>query len=131
MDSPSHASGEMNGITRCAPVFAVASPPDIARYYAATLGFSVQGAPLQEYAIVVRDGYEIHFIDRHSEASGAARGDKGGAYFTVGDPDSIFDELRTAGAIIHYPPTDQLYGMRDFAVLDPEGYWLCFGKKIG
>lgn len=116
-------------IFSCAPVFSVSNPVDAAQYYRDCLGFEIKGAPVKEYAIVQRGGFEIHLIDRHDQNERAKAGDQGGAYLTVDDPDQLYHELLGRGARIHYPPTDQAYGMRDFAVLDSDGYWLCFGVR--
>jgi len=120
----------MSKITYCSPVFAVADPIAAATYYANKHGFVIEGNPVKEYAIVSRDAHEIHFIDRHSSDPLSEYGDRGGAYMLVSDPDALYEELVKRGAAIKYPPTDQFYGLRDFAVIDPYGYCLCFGKRL-
>ena len=120
----------MSKITYCSPVFAVADPLAAAAYYANKLGFVIKGNPVKEYAIVSRDAHEIHFIDRHSSDPISDSGDRGGAYMLVIDPDALYEELIQRGASIKYPPTDQSYGLRDFAIIDPYGYWVCFGTRL-
>jgi len=42
----------------------------------------------------------------------------------------LYRELTSAGAAVVYEPTVQLYGMKEFAVRDPNGYVLGFGQQI-
>jgi uncharacterized glyoxalase superfamily protein PhnB len=122
----------MNQIQRCSPVFAVANPPRLADYYADKLGFTIVGDAMQEYAIVSRGGFEIHFHLAEHKSADALETDeyRGGAYFLVDDPDSIYEELIGRGTNIQYAPEDRPYGMRDFSVRDLEGNSICFGKML-
>jgi uncharacterized glyoxalase superfamily protein PhnB len=52
-------------------------------------------------------------------------------YFTVEEVDALFDELRAKGADIVCEPEDQVYGMREFQVRDPDGHLLAFGQLAG
>ncbi|HJU72587.1 MAG TPA: VOC family protein [Gemmatimonadaceae bacterium] len=51
-------------------------------------------------------------------------------YFVVGDADELYEFQRANGVEILQPPTDQHYGLRDFAVKDLHGYVLSFGHYI-
>ena len=117
-------------LLKIAPVFAVADPRTTALYYEIVFGFVVEGKSAFDYAVVSRDGCEIHFITRPLDAP-TTKGNKGGTYITVEDPDALYEEFMSRGAGILYPPIDQPYGQRDFGVHDPEGYSLLFGKKLG
>ncbi len=48
-------------------------------------------------------------------------------YLVVEDPDAHHDRARAAGAEIVMPLTDQPYGSREYAALDPEGNVWSFG----
>ncbi len=48
-------------------------------------------------------------------------------YVVVADPDAHHARAAEAGAEIVMPPTDQDYGSRDYAALDPEGNVWSFG----
>jgi len=115
-------------IHSCAPVFAVADPLAAARYYEGIFGFKISIQTSPSYAIVSRDGCEIHFMERPPGAP-VSKGAIGGAFVSVDDPDAFYREVLARGASVIYPPTDQYYGQRDFTVHDPDGYWLCFGRK--
>ena len=49
-------------------------------------------------------------------------------FFWVSDVEAMHDEISTKGARIVYPPTVQPYGMKEFAIRDPNGYVLGFGQ---
>jgi uncharacterized glyoxalase superfamily protein PhnB len=51
-------------------------------------------------------------------------------WFDVLDVDAVYDELKSAGADILYPPADRHYGVRDFMVRDPDGYYYVVGSRI-
>jgi uncharacterized glyoxalase superfamily protein PhnB len=51
-------------------------------------------------------------------------------YVFVPAADALCAEFEAKGAIIHNPPEDQPYGLRDFAVEDPEGHRLVFGAPL-
>lgn len=44
------------------------------------------------------------------------------------DVEALHGELVLKGAIIVYPPIIQPYGMKEFAIRDPNGYVLGFGQ---
>ena len=48
-------------------------------------------------------------------------------YLVVDDPDAHHDRAVAAGATIVMPLTDQDYGSREYAAVDPEGNVWCFG----
>jgi catechol 2,3-dioxygenase-like lactoylglutathione lyase family enzyme len=54
----------------------------------------------------------------------------GSLYITVDDVDALAEEIGTK-AMLEYGPTDQPHGMREIAIVDPEGYLLVFGQPIG
>lgn len=52
------------------------------------------------------------------------------AYFWVDDADGFFEELRSRGARVKYPPGVKKYGVREFCVTDLDGYQLAFGQEV-
>jgi uncharacterized glyoxalase superfamily protein PhnB len=50
-------------------------------------------------------------------------------FLWVDDVESLFGELGRKGAEVVYAPTVQPYGMKEFAVRDPNGYVLGFGQE--
>lgn len=117
----------MPQIHRCSPVFPVGDLEKMVGHYVRILGFRLIEDGFSDYARVTRDDFEVHF----RRVAGAHDGEqeyRGGAYFEVEDPDALFAELDGRGAKIHYAPEDRPYGMRDFAVVDPDGFTLRFGR---
>jgi lactoylglutathione lyase len=50
-------------------------------------------------------------------------------YVVVDDVNSLMDEV-TGRAQIAMPLIDQFYGMREFAIFDPDGYLITFAQRI-
>jgi uncharacterized glyoxalase superfamily protein PhnB len=49
-------------------------------------------------------------------------------FFWVNDVEALHGELELKGATVVYAPVVQPYGMKEFAVRDPNGYVLGFGQ---
>ena len=104
-------------------------------YYCDVLGFTrprLWGEP-PGFAMPFRDGYiimlamveELKEIPTNHKLTGGWD-----AYFWVtGGVETLFEEFKSNGAIIHYEPQHkEYYGHLEFAVLDPDGYLLAFGE---
>ena len=121
-------------IVRGAPYFLV---PDVAAagdYYRDVLGFEREyaaGNP-PEFAIYSRNGSAIMFR-RAAEAAlicpNEAQGGTWDVFYWVEALDALFEQLTRLGATVVYSPTVQPYGIREFAVRDPNGYVLGFGEE--
>jgi catechol 2,3-dioxygenase-like lactoylglutathione lyase family enzyme len=59
--------------------------------------------------------------DSEALAALLAKGALAGAFFNSDDLDATFARLRAAGTEIVEEPTEQFWGVRDFAVRDPSG----------
>jgi catechol 2,3-dioxygenase-like lactoylglutathione lyase family enzyme len=80
------------------------------------------GAPSQPgIAIVLTNYLNGSPADRDAVAGLVAKGALNGVHFRSEDVDSTFETVRSAGAEIVQEPTDQFWGVRDFAVRDPAG----------
>ncbi len=80
------------------------------------------GAPSQpDVNIVITNFLNGSPADREHVASLVAKGALGGVHFRTDDVDDTFEKVRAAGAEIVQEPTDQFWGVRDFAVRDPSG----------
>lgn len=98
------------------------------KYYTAILGFT-EDFKLEAYAGLVLDGVAIHLS---GPANPGMKKALGGAHFCieVDEVDTYFNTISRKGALIAVPLEDRYYGMRDFAVNDPDGNTLVFGKTI-
>jgi uncharacterized glyoxalase superfamily protein PhnB len=111
-----------------APVLPVDNAAQTAEYYRETLGFVVaalQGDP-PYYAIVGRDGVEIHLSEREDTSKPIERC---AVYVYVNDVDSLFEEYQRRGVEMFAPPERQESGMREFELCDPNGHFLTFGQQ--
>jgi catechol 2,3-dioxygenase-like lactoylglutathione lyase family enzyme len=103
--------------TTSVPVLAVAELLRSVAWYE-RLGFSTV-ATYDRYAVLVLDGAEVHLSVMEQVSSPQAA--TGGAYLRVGDADAVFARWTAMGAPILAPPTDQPYGVREFATEDLDG----------
>lgn len=49
---------------------------------------------------------------------------------TTGDVDALAKGIQSRGGVLDQPPTDQHWGMRDFALTDPDGFKLTIAKIL-
>ena len=121
-------------IVRSAPYFPVPDVASIGAYYRDVLGFRCEyaaGDP-PEFALCVRGASSIMFR-RVANAGLISPNEKQGGtwdvFLWVDDVDALHDELTRKGADVVYAPVVQHYGMKEFAVRDPNGYVLGCGQK--
>ncbi len=116
--------------------FVLVDDPEAAlAFYRDTLGLEVRndvargefrwitvGAASQpEVGIVLTNYLNGSPADVDALAALLATGAMNGVHFRTDDLDATFEKLRASGAEIVQEPTDQSWGMRDFAVRDPSG----------
>jgi hypothetical protein len=103
-----------------------------AEFYA-PLAFEEQGLWPDEYVIVMRREVRLHFF--HSSQLDPWSSDAG-CYLYVDDADALFAEWRPLGLPsegiprLHGSPNDTDYGLREFALVDPDGNLLRIGSFI-
>lgn len=114
-------------LTAIIPKLPMRDPTTTRAYYTQQLGFKVL-ADHGNYLIVERDGAQIHFfhfadLDPHTNY--------GQVYIRTNDVDALNAALIARGTPIH--PNGALqtkpWGMREFAVLDPDHNLLTFGQR--
>jgi uncharacterized glyoxalase superfamily protein PhnB len=105
------------------PIFHVKDVDAAARYYTAVLQFS-ESFRYGTYLGLRLGPHELHITDpgEPRQVVGA-----GTAYVICDDVDEYFASIKVAGAKLKSEPGDRVYGMRDFAVFDPDGNQLTFG----
>jgi catechol 2,3-dioxygenase-like lactoylglutathione lyase family enzyme len=82
---------------------------------------TVGAASQPDVNIVITNYLNGSPADRDAIAALVAKGALGGLHFRSDDVDATFEKVRAAGAEIVQEPTDQFWGVRDFAVRDPSG----------
>ena len=102
--------------------------------YAEAFGFKCPGGVFRPadgeavYAVMRRDGIELHLQIRRRDVWSAAQGDhERSAYFYCADVDELHDEFASAGARVLQPPTNMPYGNRELVVEDDDGHRIAFG----
>ena len=108
-----------------------------AEFYRDQLGFDIdfiyegRVANQSNYAVVRRDKLEVHFESyEHDQIEDPEPRVKCGVYLMVDNVDLLHEEFLQRGVIMKWPPTDQSYGIRDFKVLDCDGYQLILGNPV-
>lgn len=119
-----------------APYFLVRDVVETANWYRDTLGFRYErfwGDP-PRFCMVSRRGVVI-MLSQHENGAvlpngSAAEGGPWDAYVWVDDADALLAELVANGVTPARGICDQVYGCRDFDVLDCNGYRICFGQDL-
>jgi catechol 2,3-dioxygenase-like lactoylglutathione lyase family enzyme len=121
-------------ILRAAPYFPVPDVSAIGAYYRTVFGFECEysfGSPA-EFAVYSRSGSPIMFRRVQNPGLIAPNESQGGTwdvFFWVSDVEALHREFVAKAAVLVYGPTIQDYGMKEFAVRDPNGYVLGFGQE--
>jgi catechol 2,3-dioxygenase-like lactoylglutathione lyase family enzyme len=109
------------------PIFLVSDVDAAVRYYTQVLGFT-PSFRYGTYAGLKLGECELHLTDpgepRHVVGAGTA-------YVICDEVDTHFGSIKAAGARLKSEPAGRSYGLRDFAVFDPDGNQLTFGCDAG
>jgi len=128
----------MPQFTKLTPNLLVASVERSLAFYVDTLGFergmTVPDASPFAFAAVTSGAVEIFFND----AAGAVKEYPGFAGRPIGATGTLFIEVEGVDALhdrlapnvkIVMPIVTQFYGMREFAIADPDGYVITFAER--
>lgn len=128
----------MPKLTELAPMLAANDLRETMDFYA-TLGFACQGTFEADGQMVwcslERDGIRLMFTwdPPHTHDDGSEHSHEpamaGSLYFYSDDIDALWEDFRQR-APVQADLGDREYGMRDFAVTDPNGYLLFFGGHL-
>jgi len=114
---------ELKGIMPEMPVSDVAAA---VAFYCNTLDFQQQFFHPPAYAIVQRDHVQIALLGTWSGATPGT----GRCYAFVQNIDSYYADIESAQVNIVEPLAAREYGMKDFAITDPDGNRLAFGEEV-
>jgi len=106
-----------------APVLHVPDVQAATQFYRDVLGFTSDFGD-DSYAVVWRDNSAIHFVRDKARPTGVH------LFQWVRDVDAYHREVVSRGARVSSPPANQPYGLREFAVEDPNGVGIIFGQDI-
>jgi catechol 2,3-dioxygenase-like lactoylglutathione lyase family enzyme len=126
----------MVNLTYAAPCFIVENLTTSVSFYIEKLGFEIRYiAPDEDpfFAIVGRDQISIMLkaiapdikpVPNHTRHRWARLD----AYISAADPDTLFEEYRSASVAFRQPLMDDEDGLRGFELADADGYVLFFGR---
>ena len=125
------AAPETARLTGIAPQFLVDDLDRAIGYYRDKLGFDLDFCYESFYAGVSRDGFAIHL-----KCAPKSPGDRAhrkqhehlDAYIRVTRLATLYDEMRSRGALVIRSPEERPWSCIDFYVEDPDGYILCFSE---
>jgi catechol 2,3-dioxygenase-like lactoylglutathione lyase family enzyme len=109
-------------------------------FYRDVLGFTIkqtvpESAPFV-FVWLERDGVPVFLNDPKAvtkdfpDAPSRAPGGTATLFFVVSDVDALHAQVSPQTGVI-MPLTTQFYGMREFAVEDPDGHILTFAERVG
>jgi uncharacterized glyoxalase superfamily protein PhnB len=103
------------------------------RFYTEQLGFKCYevfpNAENLTWADLGRDEVALMFTARNAHSTIEKPMMTGSLYFTVNNVDEMWEELKDR-VTVEYPVENFIYGMREFAIRDCNGYLLQFGQEI-
>ena len=128
----------MPHFTKLTPNLLVANVERSLAFYVDTLGFE-RGMTVPEaspfvFAAVTSGAIEIFFNDavtaikEYPAFGGKPIGATGTLFIEVEGIDALHDRLKPAVKIV-MPIVTQFYGMREFAIEDPDGYVMTFAER--
>lgn len=119
-----HAVAGKGQLRKIMPAFPCTNVPDAVKYYVEVLGFSVN---YQQHDLGVMDRDEIRLL--LVQATGANKG-TGSCCIYIKNADELYAELLAKGANVLGEPVSQLWGLRDFAILDKDENRIVFAQTF-
>lgn len=125
--------------TKITPNLIVSNVERSLAFYTDVLGFArgmtVPEQPPLVFASVTSGPVEIFFNDRSTvgkespQMAGLAFGGGNTMFVEVEAIDALHDRLQSKATIV-MPIVTQWYGMREFAITDPDGYVITFAQRV-
>ncbi len=106
------------------PQFPVRDVHVTTKWYGEVLGLPVDFTWEDEYGSVCAGGVKINFVRQQEPPRGQV------CCIDVDDPDALHARCLEAGAPIVMPLANQAWGLREFAVEDPNGHWLRISRPL-
>ena len=129
----------MPHFTKLTPNLLVSNVERSLAFYVDTLGFArgmtVPDEPPLAFASVTSGTVEIFFNDaatavkEYPAFAGKPIGATGTMFIEVEGVDALHDRLRTNVKIV-MPIVTQFYGLREFAIEDPDGYIITLAERV-
>ena len=124
---------------KLAPNLLVANVERSLAFYTDTLGFArgmtVPDASPFVFASVTSGDVEIFFndaataVNEYPAFAGKPIGATGTMFIELEGVDALHDRIKSRATIV-MPIENKFYGMREFAIVDPDGYVITFAERI-
>lgn len=115
------------------PMLETGDLPGTIEFYTMVLGFSLEGTfdngKRMAWCHLQRDNVGIMFTIPNTVMNYPTAMLSGSLYISVNNVDDEWGRLKDTCEIV-YPPEDFIYGMREFAIKDNNGYVLNFAHNI-
>jgi catechol 2,3-dioxygenase-like lactoylglutathione lyase family enzyme len=106
------------------PVLASLNLQQSVEFYTTRLGFMEIGR-YPDYAILMRDGCELHFWPCHDKTVA----ENTSCYIRTENTDALYEEFKSKGVALK-EATIKPWGMKELYVIDPHGNLLKFGESV-
>lgn len=124
MPTPALTPRQVNGrLHSTAPILASLNLAESIHFYTGMMGFVLM-VQLDDYAILGRDGCEIHL----HVCNNALIAQNTACYIRTPSTDALYQEFKTRGVRLR-PPQVKPWGMKELYVVDPHGNRLKFGEQ--
>ena len=81
------------------------------------------------FIVLTWEGHEL-FLDERSDLATPPSVPQANVRVMVADVDGYWARAQAMGAPVLVPIADRDYGLRDFTILDPDGFGLRFGSRL-
>ncbi|AJC47530.1 hypothetical protein SB85_06155 [Xanthomonas sacchari] len=116
--------------TALTPMLRCADLAKALAFYTDTLAFRLDGGAVATGWVSLRHGpLALMLAARQTDADTAADSAACSLYFRTDEVDAWWQRLQPHGRTV-YPLQDFAYGMREFAIRDPDGHLLQFGQAL-
>jgi catechol 2,3-dioxygenase-like lactoylglutathione lyase family enzyme len=102
-------------------------------FYTERLGFTVLRKEPDFAVIALGQSHVLIAAEAHTSGEWLKAGPRGIGMNTrimVGDVDAVYQRARAAGVPIVQDIADRYYGLRDFIIVDPDGFCLRFASPV-
>lgn len=121
----------ITSLSHFAAIFPVVNPLKTAQWYRQNLGFEITfewGEPVSYVVTKREEAVSIHFVEKADDYKPSQCHNT--LYIFCHDVDAVYKEVKSKGVSIITTIQTHDYGMRDFDIIDPNGYAISFGMGV-
>ncbi len=101
----------------------------VSRDFYSRLGFVLE-SDSDTFVVFTWEGHQL-YLDQRPDLGPVAQHPQANVRIMVPDVDAYWERARELGARVFAEIGDREYGLRDFTILDPDGFGLRFGTWTG